>query len=105
MKNNRNRQVILKSRPVDIPQANNFEIIESDVPELRDGEILVHNVYLSVEPPMRGCVSNVANYSEPVRIGEVMRSFAVAEALLSAHRAFNSGAKVMCLLPSQEFST
>jgi NADPH-dependent curcumin reductase CurA len=67
MKNNRNRQVILKSRPVDIPQANNFEIIESDVPELRAGEILVHNVYLSVEPAMRGWVSNVANYSEPAR--------------------------------------
>ena len=80
MKNNRNRQVILKSRPVDIPQANNFEIIESDVPELRDGGILVHNVYLSVEPAMRGWVSNVANYSEPVRIGEVMRSFAAGEA-------------------------
>ena len=70
MKNNRNRQVILKSRPADIPQADNFEIIESDVPDLLDGQILVHNSYLSVEPAMRGWVSSVANYSEPVRIGE-----------------------------------
>ncbi len=54
MKNNHNRQVILKSRPADIPQADNFEIVESDVPELRDGQILVHNSYLSVEPAMRG---------------------------------------------------
>jgi NADPH-dependent curcumin reductase CurA len=81
MKNNRNRQVILKSRPADIPQADNFEIIESDVPELRDGQLLVHNHYLSVEPAMRGWVSNVANYSEPVRIGEVMRAFAAGEVL------------------------
>jgi len=79
MKNNRNRQVILKSRPADIPQADNFEIIESDVPDLRDGQILVHNIYLSVEPAMRGWVSSVANYSEPVRIGKVMRSFAAAK--------------------------
>ena len=40
MKNNRNRQVILKSRPADIPQADNFEIIESDVPDLRDGHAI-----------------------------------------------------------------
>jgi NADPH-dependent curcumin reductase CurA len=79
MKNNRNRQVILKSRPADIPQADNFDVIESDVPDPRDGQILVHNIYLSVEPAMRGWVSSVANYSEPVRIGEVMRSFAAGE--------------------------
>jgi NADPH-dependent curcumin reductase CurA len=105
MKNNRNRQVILKSRPVDIPQANNFEIIESDVPELRAGEILVHNVYLSVEPAMRGWVSNVANYSEPVRIGEVMRSFAAGEVLLSAHPDFKPGDNVMGMFGWQEFAT
>jgi NADPH-dependent curcumin reductase CurA len=93
--NNRNRQVILKSRPADIPQADNFEIIESDVPDLRDGEMLVHNVYLSVEPAMRGWVSNVANYSEPVRFGEVMRSFAAGEVLQSAHPDFKPGDKVM----------
>src|SRR5258708_19623495 len=89
MKNNRNRQVILKSRPADIPQADNFDIIESDVPDLRDGQILVHNIYLSVEPAMRGWVSSVANYSEPVRIGELMRSFAPGEVLQSTHPDFN----------------
>src|SRR3981189_92928 len=105
MKNNRNRQVILKSRPADIPQADNFEIIESDVPDLRDGQILVHNVYLSVEPAMRGWVSSVANYSEPVRIGEVMRSFAAGEVLLSAHPDFKPGDKVMGMFGWQEFAT
>ena len=104
MKNNRNRQVILKSRPADIPQADNFEIIESDVPDLRDGQILVHNIYLSVEPAMRGWVSNVANYSEPVRIGEVMRSFAAGEVLQSAHPDFKPGDKVMGMFGWQEFA-
>ena len=104
MKNNRNRQVILKSRPADIPQADNFEIIESDVPDLRDGQILVHNSYLSVEPAMRGWVSNVANYSEPVRIGEVMRSFAAGEVLQSAHPDFKPGDKVMGMFGWQEFA-
>ena len=104
MKNNRNRQVILKSRPADIPQADNFEIIESDVPDLRDGQILVHNIYLSVEPAMRGWVSNVANYSEPVRIGEVMRSFAAGEVLQSTHPGFKPGDKVMGMFGWQEFA-
>jgi len=104
MKNNRNRQVILKSRPADIPQADNFEIIESDVPDLRDGQILVHNIYLSVEPAMRGWVSSVANYSEPVGIGEVMRSFAAGEVLQSAHPGFKPGDKVMGMFGWQEFA-
>jgi NADPH-dependent curcumin reductase CurA len=104
MKNNRNRQVILKSRPADIPQADNFDIIESDFPDLRDGQILVHNVYLSVEPAMRGWVSSVANYSEPVRIGEVMRSFAAGEVLQSAHPDFKPGDKVMGMFGWQEFA-
>jgi NADPH-dependent curcumin reductase CurA len=105
MKNNRNRQVILKSRPADIPQADNFEIIESGISEPRDGEILVHNIYLSVEPAMRGWVSSVANYSEPVRTGEVMRSFAAGEVLLSAHPDFKPGDKVMGMFGWQEFAT
>src|SRR3979411_949406 len=103
MKNNRNRQVILKSRPADIPQADDFEIIESDVPDLRDGQILVHNSYLSVEPAMRGWVSNVANYSEPVRIGEVMRAFAAGEVLQSTHPDFKPGDEVMGMLGCQKF--
>jgi NADPH-dependent curcumin reductase CurA len=104
MKNNRNRQVILKSRPTDIPQADDFEIIESNVPDLRDGQMLVHNIYLSVEPAMRGWVSSVANYSEPVRVGEVMRSFAAGEVLQSAHPDFNPGDKVMGMFGWQEFA-
>src|SRR3954467_1903622 len=104
MKNNRNRQVILKSRPADIPQADNFEIIEADVPDLRDGQILVHNLYLSVEPAMRGWVSSVANYSEPVRIGEVMRSFSAGEVLQSTHPDFKPGDKVMGMFGWQEFA-
>ncbi len=104
MKNNRNRQVILKSRPVDIPQADDFEIIESDVPDLLDGQILIQNVFLSIEPAMRGWVSTVANYLEPVRIGEVMRSFAAGEVLQSAHPDFKPGDKVMGMFGWQEFA-
>ena len=104
MKNNRNQQVILKSRPADIPQADHFEIAASEIPDLREGELLVRNLYLSVEPAMRGWVSSVANYSEPVAIGDVMRSFAAGEVLESMHPGFNAGDKVMGMFGWQEFA-
>ena len=104
MKNNRNQQVILQSRPADIPQADNFEIVASEIPDLRDGEMLVRNLYLSVEPAMRGWVSSVANYSEPVGIGQVMRSFAAGEVLESRHPGFKPGDKVMGMFGWQEFA-
>jgi NADPH-dependent curcumin reductase CurA len=51
MKNNRNRQVILKSRPADIPQPDNFEIIESDVPDLRTDESWCTILIFRSNPP------------------------------------------------------
>src|SRR6202521_1630812 len=98
------RQVRLKSRPNGIPQAENFEIVEAQIPSLRDGQFLVRNDYLSVEPAMRGWVSAVANYSTPVGIGEVMRSFAAGEVIVSRHPGFAQGDRVMGLLGWQNYA-
>lgn len=100
----RNRQIRLTSRPSGIPQQEHFELAEAPVPALRDGEFLVRNDYLSVEPAMRGWVSAVANYSQPVGIGEVMRSFAAGEVVASRHPAYAEGDKVMGLLGWQEYA-
>ncbi len=81
-----NRQVLLTSRPEGIPQASHFTIAESPVPELgakEKREVLVRNEWLSVEPAMRGWVNAVANYSEPVAIGAVMRAFAAGRVVAS----------------------
>ena len=66
MKTLTNRQVRLRSRPSAIPQAEHFEITQEPVPALAQGQVLVRNVFLSVEPAMRGWLSAVGNYSEPV---------------------------------------
>jgi NADPH-dependent curcumin reductase CurA len=100
----RSRQVRLKSRPSGIPQAEHFEIVAAPVPELRDGQFLVRNEFLSVDPAMRGWVSAVANYSQPVGIGEVMRSFAAGEVIESRHPGFAVGEKVMGMLGWQEYA-
>lgn len=99
-----NRQVRLKSRPSGIPEGQHFEIVEAPVAELRDREVLVRNAYLSVDPAMRGWVSAVANYSKPVGIGEVMRSFAVGEVVASRHPGYAEGDKVMGLLGWQDYA-
>jgi NADPH-dependent curcumin reductase len=92
--NRMNRQVRLKARPEGIPQAEHFELAEERVPELRDGQILVRNLYLSVEPAMRGWVNAAANYSEPVAIGAVMRSLAAGRVEASKHPQFRAGERV-----------
>ncbi len=99
-----NRQVRLKSRPHGIPQAEHFDLAEAPVPEPAPGQILVRNEFLSVEPAMRGWVSAVANYSEPVGIGEVMRAFAAGKVVASRHPGYAEGDAVMGMLGWQDYA-
>jgi NADPH-dependent curcumin reductase len=85
------RQVRLKSRPVGIPEAQHFEIVEASLSEPGEREIVVRNEFLSVDPAMRGWVNAVANYSRPVGIGEVMRSYAAGVVAASRHPGFKEG--------------
>lgn len=99
-----NRQVRLKSRPSGIPQAEHFELVEAPMPEPAAGEILVRNLYLSVEPAMRGWVSAVANYAEPVAIGAVMRSLATGRVVASREASYQPGDLVTGWLGWQEYA-
>src|SRR5690242_18671639 len=99
-----NRQVLLQSRPAGIPQAENFAIAETAIPEPGDKQFLVRNEFLSVEPAMRGWGSAVANYSTPVGIGEVMRSFTAGTVVKSRHPGFAEGDKVMGMLGWQDYA-
>ncbi|WP_068071753.1 NADP-dependent oxidoreductase [Novosphingobium lentum] len=72
-----NRRVLLTSRPEGIPQASHFALDEAPLDPVGDGQFRVRNVYLSVDPAQRGWVNAIANYSDPVAIGSVMRALAV----------------------------
>lgn len=98
-----NRQVVLTSRPVGIPQADHFSIVTSPVPDLAAGEFLVRNEFLSVEPAMRGWANAAANYSDAVGIGEVMRAFSAGEVVASRHAGYAVGDKVMGMLGWQDY--
>jgi NADPH-dependent curcumin reductase CurA len=99
-----NRQVLLASRPEGVPQAAHFRIGEAPIPQPQPGQVLVRNQWLSVEPAMRGWVNAVANYSEPVAIGAVMRSFAAGQVVASAHPDWPVGAAVTGLFGRQEYA-
>ena len=86
-----NRQVVLIERPAGIAQAEHFEIRDVPVSKLNKGQILVRNIFLSVEPAMRGWIADVANYSAPVPLGEPMRALAVGEIVESHDPAYRSG--------------
>jgi NADPH-dependent curcumin reductase CurA len=72
-----NRRIVLASRPTGVPAPEHFKRDDRVVEPLADGQFLVRNLYLSVDPAQRGWVNASANYSNPVPIGGVMRSLAV----------------------------
>ena len=105
MGENINRQVRLKSRPVGIPEAEHFEIVNVPIPECGDNEVLVRNIYLSVDPAMRGWVSDVMSYLEPVRVGAVMRALAVGRVEVSNHPDFLPGEFVTGMFGWQDYAS
>jgi NADPH-dependent curcumin reductase CurA len=99
-----NRQVRLRSRPTGIPQAEHFEIVEDTVPELAADQVLVRNIYLSVDPAMRGWIVDTVGYSDPVAVGSVMRSFATGRVDASRHADFKQGDVVTGMFGWQDYA-
>src|SRR6185436_19799823 len=73
-------------------------------PALEVGQLLVRNLYLSVDPAMRGWVNAAANYSEPVPVGAVMRSFATGRVEESRHPRYKTGDLVTGLFGWQQYA-
>jgi len=86
-----NRQVRLTSRPNGIPQAEHFSLVTAPVAAPGEGEMLVENRYLSVDPAQRGWSNDEGNYSAPVPLNTPMRALAVGEVVESNTREFSVG--------------
>jgi NADPH-dependent curcumin reductase CurA len=87
----KNRQILLASRPKGEPTRENFKIVESEVPQAPTGGVLLKTLYLSLDPYMRGRMSEGASYAEPTEIGEVMPGGTVSEVIASNHNGFAKG--------------
>ena len=99
------REIRLASRPTGTPTPDNFALAEVDVPEPADGEVVVRNLVMSVDPYMRGRMNDVKSYVPPVQIGEVMRAGGVGEVLESRHPGFQKGDHVYGTIGIQEYAT
>ncbi len=99
-----NRQVRLVCRPAGLPGAADFEIAQSPAGEPGPGQIRVRNIYLSVEPAMRGWVNAVANYAEPVALGAVMRSFTAGRIDASNDSRYPVGTMVTGIFGWQDYA-
>ena len=86
-----NLQVQLASRPTGWVEESNFRFVESPVPKPGPGQLLVKNLWLSLDPYMRGRMSDAKSYATPVQIGEVMVGGAVGEVVESNHPKFKPG--------------
>ncbi|EIU7745095.1 TPA: NADP-dependent oxidoreductase [Vibrio vulnificus] len=99
-----NRQIVLASRPVGAPTAENFALTQSDIPTPAQGEILLRSVYLSLDPYMRGRMSDAKSYAEPVGIDEVMVGGTVCQVEASNHAEFEVGEWVLAYTGWQDYA-
>ncbi len=87
-----NRQQILAKRPVGMPPADTWTLTETEVSELKEGEVLIRNHYISLDPAMRGWMNDARSYIPPVPLGEVMRAGTVGEVVkVNNHPDFKVG--------------
>lgn len=98
-----NTQVIFRSRPDGIPTASNFEVIEAPMPVAGDGQVLRRTIYLSVDPYMRGRMSEQKSYVEGAKLGEPMVGQTVSRVIESKNPRFKPGDYVLTSDGWQEY--
>ena len=91
----RTREIHLAARPDGWPTPDDFELAEVDVPVLDDGQVLVANHYMSVDPYMRGRMNDVKSYVAPFQLGEPLEGGAVGEVIATASDEVPVGATVL----------
>ncbi len=90
-----NRQILLASRPDGAPTPDNFSLVESAIPVPGDGEFLCRIVYTSIDPYMRGRMSDAKSYTAPTAIGDVMGGGSVGQVVATRVDGFAAGEFVL----------
>jgi len=102
----KNRQWLLKERPVGMVGPEHFELVESNMPQpdLDSGEVLIKTLMLGFDPAMRGWLMDERSYLPPVEIGAPMRASGVGQIITSTNPDLPAGSLVQGLLNWQEYS-
>ncbi|NOH22327.1 NADP-dependent oxidoreductase [Vibrio europaeus] len=103
MTNNVNRRIVLASRPTGAPVAENFRLEQSEKPHPQQGEMLLRSVYLSLDPYMRGRMSDAKSYADPVALDEVMVGGTVCQVETSNHPDYDVGEWVLAFTGWQDY--
>jgi len=74
-----NKQLLLAKRPVGMPDESTWRLESNPIPEAGDGQIVIKNHYISLDPAMRGWMNDVKSYIPPVAVGDVMRAGTIGE--------------------------
>lgn len=98
-----NLQIRLAARPVGLPRESDFTSSHGDRPVPADGQVLVRAIYLSLDPAMRGWMTDRKSYIEPVALGDVMRGLVVGEVAESKAEGFAVGDRVSGSLGWQQW--
>lgn len=99
-----NHKFLLAVRPVGMPSRANWTYVEEPAGEPKDGELLVHVLYISLDPAMRGWINERRSYVAPVAIGEVMRALGVGIVTASRNSRFAVGDHVSGSFGVQEYA-
>ena len=100
----KNQQIVLASRPAGEPTVDNFRLVETSVPALADGQVLVRHHYLSLDPYMRGRMNDGKSYAQPQPLDAVMIGGTVGEVVESRHPGFAAGDQVVGMGGWQRYS-
>jgi NADPH:quinone reductase len=99
-----NRQFTLAARPVGMPKESDFRLVETPIPPLANGQILLRTLFLSVDPYMRGRMTGIRTYADPVDIGERMVGGTVGKVVQSMNPQFRAGDFVVGYWGWQEYA-
>ena len=99
-----NRQILLRKRPVGVPAVGDFEKAEAPVRSPGAGEVLLENLYLSIDPAIRGWMSEAKSYLPPIGIGEPIRSGTLSKIVESRAEGWSVGQIVQALAAWESYS-
>ena len=101
----KNQQILLAARPQGTVHENHFRLVETEIPRAADGEFVVRNHYLSLDPYMRGRMDDAKSYAASAAVGAVMVGAAVGDIIESRHPKFRVGEFVETRCGWQQYGT
>jgi NADPH-dependent curcumin reductase CurA len=97
-------EIRLKNRPVGMPSETDFELAETKITEISDGQVLIRNIYMSVDPYMRGRMNDRKSYAPPFQINQPLEGGCVGQVVTSKNDKFAAGDCVMSMLGWREYA-